>query len=90
MNDYFIHCTDENLISFANALSYQTGEHATADETPKDVIQRHCGSDSVEQVWENKKFVAMLSTEGTPEGKFQVLNIVEKKDDRTMQSYEVN
>lgn len=86
MKDYFINCnSDKNLIAFSSALSYQTGNHLKADETPKDVIARHCGDTSVEQIWENQHFVMFLSVDSH----LSVMNLVEKKDDRTMKSWEV-
>ena len=84
--NYFINCSDSNIASFANALLYQVSEKQEADETARDVVQRLAGDTSVEQVWENKKWVAMLSTDSA----IVVLNVVEKKDERTMESVEVS
>ena len=84
--NYFINCGDSNITSFANALLYQVSEKQKADETARDVIQRLAGDTSVEQVWENKKWVAMLSTDSG----IVVLNVVEKKDEKTMESVEVS
>jgi len=84
--NYFINCSDSNITSFANALLYQVNEKQEADETASDVVQRLAGDTSVEQVWENKKWVAMLSTDSG----IVVLNVVEKKDEKTMESVEVS
>tara|TARA_R100000501_G_C2522945_1_gene49345 strand:+ start:176 stop:433 length:258 start_codon:yes stop_codon:yes gene_type:complete len=84
--DYFVNCTDKNITSFANALLYQVSEKQEANETSRDVVQRLAGDTSVERVWENKKWVAMLSTDSA----IVVLNIVEKNDERTMESIEVS
>ena len=84
--NYFINCGDSNITSFANALLYQVNEKQEADETARDVVQRLAGDTSVEQVWENEKWVAMLSTDSG----IVVLNVVEKKDERTMENVEVS
>ena len=83
--DYFINCKDENIISFANALLYETGDEQSADETAKDVVARIGGDTSIEQVWENRNYVAMLSTDTN----VTVLNIVHKRDERDMESVDV-
>ncbi len=83
--DYFINCTDANIISFANALLYHKVGEQSAGETAKEVVIRMAGGTSVEQVWENQYYVAMLSTDT----KCAVLNIVDKKDERYMESVNV-
>ncbi len=84
--DYFINCKDENIVAFANSLMYQVGETLKADETAKDKVCELAGDTSVEQVWENKNYVAMLSTDSA----ITVLNIVDKRDERQMVSVEVD
>jgi|TARA_R100001530_G_scaffold1410_2_gene2561 hypothetical protein len=85
-NNYFINCDDENITALANHLLYQVGEKQPADETAKDVVMRMCGDTSVEQVWQNKSYVAMLSTDSC----ITVLNIISKKDERGGTSVEVD